>query len=93
MKIDEKQIVEVMEKHIDGVRTGPEIIFHFIPVGKIESVAAEIIALFKSHTHFTRAELEDLERLTAGTSLDWCQRLNAKFEKALGIKEVKDEAI
>lgn len=40
---------------------------------------------------FTRTELQDLERLTAGTSLEWCQKLNAKFEKALGIKVVKTD--
>ena len=57
----------------------------------LRGVADKIPKPFKRFVQFTRAELEDLERLTAGTSLDWCQKLNAKFETALGIKTVSEK--
>lgn len=72
-KTQQREIIDILKKH--GHRD------HSFAIVKsdYESIATKITALFKRHIHFTKSELRDLERLTAGTSEDWCQKLNKKF--------------
>ncbi len=76
--IDEKQILAILRGHILPT-SDPDGDFHAIYTGEFPVVVDKILSLFKNRIHFTPKEIEDLQWLTAGSDLEWCQKLNRKF--------------